>query len=283
MTDRDRPALSEASAWEDAPPVTAGSAVLAPILSVTGFEGPLDWLLDMVRAQKIDLAKLPILALITDFVTALETALAGRDQTAPLGRWGDWLVMAANLALLRSRLLLPAGTVEAQTAADEADLLRRQLVSRAEIRAAADWLDRRPQLDREVFPRGRGEAHVAGRVGDITALLRACLAALRLPEGAQAYRPRPPPLWRVSDAIGRILAQLDLVPEEGAPLADFWPEVAVAEPQQDAWRRVAVATTFLAGLELARDGQIRLDQPQPWDSIHLQRAAARAAEGQRSV
>lgn len=279
MTDRDRSALSDASAWEDTSSVTAVPVVSAPILSVTGFEGPLDWLLDMVRAQKIDLAKLPILALVTGFVTALETALAGRDQTAPLGRWGDWLVMAANLALLRSRLLLPPDTAEAQTAADEADLLRRQLVSRAEIRSAADWLDRRPQLDREVFARGRGDPPVAGRVGDITALLRACLAALRLPEGAQAYRPRPPPVWRVSDAIGHILARLDLVPEEGRPLADFWPEVSVAEPQEDAWRRVAVATTFLAGLELARNGQIRLDQSQHWDSIQLHRPVGRAEVG----
>lgn len=274
MTDRDRHAEPDASAREDASPVTAISTGSAPILSVEGFEGPLDWLLEMVRAQKIDLGTLPILALVTGFVTALERALAGRDQTAPLGRWGGWLVMAANLALLRSRLLLPGDTVEAQAAADEADLLRRQLVSRAEIRAAADWLDRRPQLNREVFPRGRGEAQVSGeRVGDIVSLLRACLAALSLPDGAEPYRPRPPSAWRVSDAIGLILVRLDLVPEEGATLAAFLPPVAAAEPERESWSRVAVAATFLAGLELARDGQILLDQPQPWGSIQLQRAA----------
>jgi segregation and condensation protein A len=284
MSDRDGAADVEASAWEEPRPVTAMPTGSAPILSVEGFEGPLDWLLEMVRAQKIDLGTLPILALVTGFVTALKRALAGREQTAPLGRWGDSLVMAANLALLRSRLLLPADTVEAQAAADEADLLRRQLVSRAEIREAADWLDRRPQLNREVFPRGRGEAQVSGeRAGDIVSLLRACLAALSLPEGAEPYRPRPPPVWRVSDAIGLILARLDLVPEEGAALAALLPSIAAAGPERESWSRVAVATTFLAGLELARAGEVVLDQPRPWDSIQLQRAAARVAEGQSSV
>lgn len=277
MSDRDGAAEVEASAWEEPSPVTAMSTGSAPILSVEGFEGPLDWLLEMVRAQKIDFGKLPILALVTGFVTALETALAGRDHAAPLGRWGDWLVMAANLALLRSRLLLPADTVEAQAAADEADLLRRQLVSRAEIRAAADWLDRRPQLNREIFPRGRGEAQVSGeRVGDIVSLLRACLAALSLPDGAEPYRPRPPPAWRVSDAIGLILARLGLLPERGCPLASFLPPIAAAGPDRDSWSRVAVATTFLAGLELARAGQVVLDQPRSWTSIQLHRAPAGA-------
>jgi segregation and condensation protein A len=280
MTDRDGAAEPAPDAWEDPPDATATAS--APILSVEGFEGPLDWLLEMVRAQKIDLGKLPILALVTGFVTALETALAGQDHTAPLGRWGDWLVMAANLTLLRSRLLLPADAMEAQAAADEADLLRRQLVSRAEIRAAVDWLECRPQLHLEVFPRGRSEAHVVGRVGDITALLRACLAALSLPDGAEAYRPRPPPVWRVSDAIARILARLSLVPEEGRSLAAFLPPIAAAGPERESWCRVAVSTTFLAGLELAREGRVTLEQPRPWTSIQLHRATG-GAGGQDTV
>lgn len=277
MTDRDGTAEPTPEAWEDSHHRIAGTAASAPILSVEGFEGPLDWLLEMVRAHKIDLARLPILALVTGFSTALETALAGRDHATPLGPWGDWLVMAANLALLRSRLLLPADGADAQQAADEADLLRRQLVSRAEIRAAVDWLERRPQLHQEVFPRGRSEAQVSGgRVGDIVSLLRACLAAIRLPDGAEPYRPRPPPVWRVSDAIARILGALSLVPEEGCPLAAFLPPIAAAEPERESWSRVTVATTFLAGLELARAGQVVLDQPRPWTAIQLHRAPAGA-------
>ena len=83
----------------------------APMLSAEGFEGPLDWLLDMARAHKIDLAELPIAALIQSFVEALEER-RWRDpdgQPPVLSRWGDWLVMAATLTQLRSRLLSADG------------------------------------------------------------------------------------------------------------------------------------------------------------------------------
>jgi segregation and condensation protein A len=73
-----------------------------------------------------------------------------------LGRWGVWLVMAASLAFLRSRLLLPSDSPEAKAAEDEAEALRHRLVSRAQVRAAADWLERRPQLGRDVFGCGTG-------------------------------------------------------------------------------------------------------------------------------
>jgi segregation and condensation protein A len=83
---------------------------LAPVLAVDGFAGPLDWLLEMTQAWKIDLARLSIVALIEAFATAMEAALARRvgSHTAELGRWGAWLVMAATLTFLRSRLLLPS-------------------------------------------------------------------------------------------------------------------------------------------------------------------------------
>ena len=149
-----------AAAWED-PPRSVGPND-APVLSADGFEGPLDWLLELARAQKIDLAKLPIADLIQSFVTALDAALARPDGLPPvLSRWGDWLVMAATLTHLRSRLLLPAEAPEAQAALSEAEALRRQLVGREQMRAAADWLERQPQLGREVFARGRPEGRAA--------------------------------------------------------------------------------------------------------------------------
>ena len=86
------------------------------MLAADGFKAPLDWLLEMARAHKIDLARLSIVALIGSFAAALEAALARHDgsQAPPLARWGDWLVMAANLAWLRSRLLLPRGEPEVE-------------------------------------------------------------------------------------------------------------------------------------------------------------------------
>ena len=177
--------VAEISAWEDPP--RAAPTELAPVLSVNGFAGPLDWLLEMAQARKIDLARLSIVALIEAFATAMESALARRvgSRAAELGRWGAWLVMAASLAFLRSRLLLPGDSPEAKAAEDEAEALRHRLVSRAQVRAAADWLERRPQLGRDVFGCGTGDRrHGGGRPGDVTELLRACLVALHVPEQA---------------------------------------------------------------------------------------------------
>ena len=259
--------VAEISAWEDPP--RAAPTELAPVLSIDGFAGPLDWLLEMAQARKIDLARLSIVALIEAFATALETALAHRidGRAVELGRWGVWLVMAASLTFLRSRLLLPSDSPEAKAAEDEAEALRYRLVSRAQVRAAADWLERRPQLGRNVFGCGTGDRrHDDGRVGDVTELLRACLIALRVPDQADAYRPRPPSLWQVSDAIARMRQLLGVLPD-GSPLTAFLPTVGGAEPGRTLRSRVAVSSTLVAGLELARAGTLALDQDAPWTSI----------------
>ncbi len=139
----------------DTPPRRPHDPNGAPVLAAGGFEGPLDWLVDMARARKIDLLRVPVLALIEAFVAALAEALpeaapravsdpvqepgdAGRLQPGfDLARWGNWLVMAADLTLLRSRLLAPMGAGEAAEATRAAELLRRQVVGRAEMAAAA--------------------------------------------------------------------------------------------------------------------------------------------------
>jgi segregation and condensation protein A len=128
-------------AWEDVS--RSASREAAPVLSVDIFAGPLDWLLEMAQARKIYLARLSIVALIEAFATALQAALADRtgERWTELGRWGAWLVMAATVAFLRSRLLLTSDTPEARAAEDEAEALRRRRVSRAQVLAAADWLE----------------------------------------------------------------------------------------------------------------------------------------------
>ena len=262
--------VAEISTWEDPP--RAAPTEAAPVLAVDGFEGPLDWLLEMAQAQKIDLARLSIAALIEAFATAMEAALARQigDRAEELGRWGVWLVMAASLAFLRSRLLLPSDSPEAKAAEDEAEALRYRLVSRAQVHAAADWLERRPQLGRDVFLCGTGDRrHDGGQVGDITELLRACLIVLRVPEQADAYRPRPPPLWQVSDAITRMRQLLGVLPD-GSSLTAFLPKVGGAEPGRRLCSRVAVSSTLVAGLELARAGTLALDQDLPWTPIRVQ-------------
>ncbi len=260
-----------AASWEDPPRSVAPTD--APVLSAEGFEGPLDWLLELARAQKIDLAKLPIADLIQSFVEALDVALARPGGRAPvLSRWGDWLVMAATLTHLRSRLLLPAEAPEAKAALSEAEALRRQLVGREQMRAAADWLERQPQLGREVFARGRPEGRAENRGADITDLLRACLKLLQVPaEMVAVYRPRPPPFWRVSQAIARIETMLMQRPEGGL-LAAFLPAIGAEVPDRDVRCRAAVASTLVAGLELARAGGVVLGQAEDWGEIFVTQA-----------
>jgi len=205
-----RPAGRTLTAPED--PSHAGRTDKAPRLSVDGFDGPLDGLLEMARAHKIDLASLSIAALVEAFAAALEAALADRAG-ARLEHWAVWTVTAATLTELWSRLMLPPETSEARAAAAEAEALREQIASRARMQVTADWLDRRVQLGQNVFRRGRPEASLSVRGGDLTELLRACLVALRVPEDqAVALRPRPPPLWTAGDAIRRILRLLPGLP-----------------------------------------------------------------------
>ena len=252
--------------WEDAPRRPPASA--APVLRVAGFEGPLDWLLEIARTQRIDLAKLSIVALVEAFITVLDAALAEHEIRADLSRWGEWLVMAATLALLRSRLLLPPNAPEARAAQEEAEAMRRRLLDSRAIRTAASWLERRSQLGRDVFARGRGAGAAARseRTTDITDLFRACLVALRVPEQGGAYQLRFIKLWRVPDAMARIARMLKVRPQ-GGPLASFLPKVEGVGSDKELRCRAAVASTFLAGLELARDGTLQLRQGQHWREV----------------
>ena len=258
-----------ASGWEEPRPASPPGA---PVLLVDGFEGPLDWLVETARARKLDLSRLSILALVEAFGAALTAALENCERNRPpldLARWATWLTLAAALVQMRSNLLLLPDAPAAQTARAEAEALRRALAGRAEAAAAADWLERRPQLGREVFARGRPEAGVPGLsgrigegvdpapagVGDITALLRACLVALRVPEGAGVWQPARAGLWRVADAVARIGVVLGSAPcGGGAELGAFLPRIGPAASEREVRCRAAVASTFLAGLELARDG-----------------------------
>ena len=133
---------------------------------------------------------------------------------------------------------------------------------------AADWLEARGQLDRDVFRRGQpdGAGVVrAGRTGDITALLRACLVAMRLLADAGAlYQVPALPFWSVADAAARIRAMVLPVGEEGAGMEAFLPEVPADAPERELRCRVAVAGTFLAGLELTRDGSVTVEQEVAW-------------------
>jgi segregation and condensation protein A len=244
------------------------------VLQLGAYEGPLDLLLELARAQRVDLTRISILALAEQFVAAVEAAIAGRR--VPLSTLGGWLVTAASLLALRARLLLPAGTPENREAEREAAALRRRLADREHVQALAAWLERRPQLGREVFGRGAPEAEILGPpVADVTELLRACLRLLALPERERVYRPDPPPLWRVPEILVRLRRRLPDLPAAGAPLAQLLPPGGerMATPLQ---RRAALASTLLAALELGREGELALEQHAAFDAIAVRRVTARS-------
>lgn len=237
----------------------------APELRLGAWEGPLDLLLEMARAQRVDLARLSIGALAEQCAAAVAAAIAGRQ--VPLPRLAEWHIMAAWLALLRSRRLLPEEPEAVEQA--EAAALRERLAEREAARRLADWLERRPQLGREVFPRGEAEpAPGALPAADLTALLRACLTLLELPARERVYRPRPPPLWRVPEALAHMRRLLPRVPE-GAALEAFLPGGFGQGPAARLQRRAAIASTLMAGLELSRDGMTVLDQEAAFAGITI--------------
>lgn len=249
--------------WDDwdTPPRVPG----IPELHLDGFDGPMDLLLDLAERQRIDLGRLSIAALAEQFVAALQR-LAGR---VAIERRAEWLVMASHLVLLRSRLLFPANPEAAEQAGrDEAAELRR-IGELTFIRAAVSWLQARPLLGVDVFAR---PAALRPREAGYVALMEACLVVLRgqagRPEAAPVYRPVIPDLWRIPDALARIRALLAELPE-GAALNRFLPPIAAAAPDRSLKARAAVASTFVAGLELTRAGQIRLEQTDAFGAIML--------------
>ncbi|MBV9785550.1 MAG: segregation/condensation protein A [Acidisphaera sp.] len=230
------------------------------VLRLEGFEGPLDLLLELARGQKVDLARISILSLVEQYLAVIEGARRIRLELA-----ADWLVMAAWLAWLKSRLLLPdAAAVEEGEQA--ADVLAARLRDLQEMRRAASWLAARPQLGQEVFARGDPEDFTEidrSRLAlDVPGLLRGYLAAIRRAAGHVRYRPPALTLWTVQEALGRLQAMLGRLPD-WVSLERYLP-ATLGSPIE---RRAALASTLVAGLELARGGALRLRQEAPFGPI----------------
>ena len=245
-----------------------------PSVRLDGFNGSLDHLLAQARAHTIDLARLPLGALVDQLAAALRQAPA-----VSLGQKADWVVMVAWLVQLRARLLLPADAPAHQQATAEADQLRGQLVTLADSQALAGWLQRRPQLGHDVFARGRPEVFgvsvdASPAIGVIE-FLWAGLARFddepATPDGEAVYRPARLAFCSVAEARDRILRRLAEYPD-GVTLAQCLPTPPAAadgETRPVLRRRSAWASTLVASLELARQGDVVLEQERAYDPIHL--------------
>ena len=231
------------------------------IVHLDGFEGPIDLLLTLARDQKVDLTKISILGLAEQYLSFIEQARKLRLEIA-----ADYLVMAAWLAYLKSRLLLPANDDDEEpTGAELAAALAYQLQRLEAMRTAAEGLFARPLLGRDVFARGAPEGiRVTTR-----SLYDASLFEILQAYGSTQRRRKPAPLrieqmelFSMDDALGRLTDLLGKVPDWSA-LSSFLPDGL----EDDLVRRSAVAATFAASLELVRSGQAEIRQDQLFGPI----------------
>ncbi|MCF4125561.1 segregation/condensation protein A [Methylobacterium sp. SyP6R] len=237
------------------------------VVDVDGFEGPLDLLLELARRQKVDLARISILALVEQYLAFIDEARRLRLELA-----ADYLVMAAWLAYLKSRLLLPAPPRGPEPAAgDLAEALGLRLRRLEAIRAAALMLSGRGQLGRDVFARGALPPEPASAApGAFAVTLHDLIAAYarQRQERARAQVTLPPrSVWSLVDArsaLERLIGPRDDWTDLDSYLAQY-----LADPKRRATVR---ASSLSAVLELAREGQILLRQDGAYAPIQIRAA-----------
>ena len=241
----------------------------ALLLQIDGYEGPIDVLLELARNQKVDLAKISILQLVRQYLEFVERAKAMNLDLA-----AEYLVMAAWLAYLKSRLLLPKDNESPDpSAAEMAEALQFQLRRLEAMQNAAEKLMKLPQLGQDVFVRGAPEGlpiktqarwdvslyHVLKAYGDIKR--RAEHSTYDLP----IFR-----LMSTEDAINRLSRMLGQLPRTGlqsvwATLESFIPEGI----KDKLFGRSALASTLTASLELAKQGKLEIKQDGLFRPIYM--------------
>jgi segregation and condensation protein A len=262
--------------WDD--PADIPRADEALIVNLEGFEGPLDLLLALARTQKVDLAKISVLALAEQYLAFVTRALKLRLSLA-----ADYLVMAAWLAFLKSRLLLPReeGTADQPSGEELAARLAFRLMRLEAMRDAAGKLTTRKRLGRDVFARGQPEGVRTIRVRKYTAmifdLLKAYADQRRKTVVRRAHVVPRRTVWSIKEARERLEALL------GERTAADWVQLDLFLQQYGAVpdiARTARASSFGATLEMAREGLIELSQAEPFAPIYMRRREA-AADWQR--
>jgi segregation and condensation protein A len=237
----------------------------ALVVDVEGFEGPLDLLLTLARQQKVDLAKISILALADQYLAFVEEARKLRLELA-----ADYLVMAAWLAYLKSRLLLPDTDVaDAPTAEDMATALALRLRRLETFRGLAAQLFGRPQLERDVFGRGQPEAIAEVKRPEWTATLYDLLSAYAVQRQKQALsfvRMAKRTVWSLAEARAA-LERMVGASSEWSRLDEFL-LAYVADPAQAA---TVFASSFAATLELIREGRAEVHQHAAFAPIYLRK------------
>jgi segregation and condensation protein A len=235
-------------------------------VDVAGYEGPLDLLLDLARRQKVDLSRISVLALAEQYLSFIQTVREKRIEVA-----ADYLVMAAWLAYLKSRLMVPQPASGDEPSGEMmAALLQFRLKRLEAMRRAAMQLMNRPRLLREVYPRGEPEPAVVLRHNLWEASLYDLLKAYAtqrertLPHEDYALHQRN--VWSLQEARD-ILQRLIGESVDWVPLDVYLSRYLGPSDEQ----RTAMASTFASSLELARQGQIELRQALSFGPLFVRR------------
>lgn len=236
----------------------------ALLIDVEGFEGPLDALLALARTQKVDLRRISILQLAEQFLVFVDAAKSQRIELA-----ADYLVMAAWLAYLKSRLLLPPEPeADGPSAEDLADRLAFQLERLEAMRRVAARLMARDLLGQDRFARGAPEPMMLRRRVQYDAGLIDLMRAYARIRTRAEYEPlhmRRDPVYSMEQALERLRSIVGVVPE-WRNLLTYLPATWRADPKK---RRSAIAATFAATLEMAKRGEVELRQTEAFGDISL--------------
>ncbi|MEN9062675.1 MULTISPECIES: segregation and condensation protein A [Ponticoccus] len=263
--------MTEPDAQSEMPlSVTDRLAAEALVVDVDGFEGPLDLLLNMARVQKVDLRKISILALARQYLAFVDKAKALRIELA-----ADYLVMAAWLAFLKSRLLLPPDPTEEGPSGEElAAHLAFQLERLQAMREAAAKLMARDRLGMNFFARGLPEEMERVRRVRYTATLLDLMQGYARIRTRDEFRPfvmDRDKVFTMEQALERLRGMIGFAgqwTEISSYLPDGWGEDEVM------WRS-ATAATFAASLELVKEGKAELRQSGSFEPIQLRRRERR--------
>ncbi|MBL3594611.1 segregation/condensation protein A [Rhodovulum sulfidophilum] len=250
----------------EAEDVAARQAAEALIVDVDGFEGPLDMLLTLARTQKVDLRKISVLHLAEQYLAFVETAKSLRIELA-----ADYLVMAAWLAFLKSRLLLPPDpTEDGPSAEDLAAHLAFQLERLEAMRGVAARLMGRDQKGRDFFVRGLPEGVERVRRVQYTATLLDLMQAyarIRTKDDFRPYALDREAVYTMEEALERMRGLIGYA-GDWIDLSSWLPEGWQADPAR---RRSATAAHFAASLELVKQGQLELRQAETFAPIQIRR------------
>jgi segregation and condensation protein A len=256
----------ETSDWEEDGALLDADARDQLVVDVEGFEGPLDLLLALARTQKVDLAKISVLALAQQYLDFISEARRLRLEIA-----ADYLVMAAWLAFLKSKLLLPADPSEEgePTGAELAALLAFRLKRLHAMREVSAQLMTRKRLGRDVFGRGDPEPIRITRQSVYDANVYDLLKAYsqqRQRTAVLSMQLKPRSVWSLNEAREELERLLGMN-VDWAPLDQLIAEFLV-EPEL---RRTALASSFTASLEMTREGALEIRQAKFFAPILIRR------------